>query len=188
MPKVDDLADFHGDPVASKLVLFVGGNYFFAMTPLVRAFEADHPEYKRHIYWETLPPGLFAKQIEAGGRVTFGNMTWTVKPDAYFSGLIKVNWLIDQDQLVGPDTPYVTNDLTIMVPKNNPAHLKNLSDLGKLGIRLAMPNPEFEGTARRIKIALAGTGGDALEKIVYDAKVKNGTAILTQIHHRQTPI
>jgi molybdate transport system substrate-binding protein len=51
-----------------------------------------------------------------------------------------------------------------------------------------MPNPEFEGVARRIKIALAGTGGDALEKIVYDAKVKNGTAILTQIHHRQTPI
>jgi hypothetical protein len=49
-------------------------------------------------------------------------MTWTVKPDAYFSGLIKVNWLIDQGQLIGPDTPYVTNDLTIMVPKNNPAH------------------------------------------------------------------
>jgi molybdate transport system substrate-binding protein len=95
--------------------------------------------------------------------------------------------LVSKD-LVGPDTPYVTNDLTIMVPKNNPAHLKNLSDLGKLGIRLAMPNPEFEGTARQIKIALAETGGDALEKIVYDTKVKNGTAILTQIHHRQTPI
>jgi molybdate transport system substrate-binding protein len=66
VPKVDDLADFHGDPVASKLVLYVGGNYFFAMTPLVGAFEADHPEYKRHVYWETLPPGLFAKPIEAG--------------------------------------------------------------------------------------------------------------------------
>jgi molybdate transport system substrate-binding protein len=188
VPEVDNLADFHGDLDAPKLVLYVGGNYFFAMAPLVKAFEADHPEYKGHIYWETLPPGLLAKQIEAGGRITVGNMTWTVKPDAYFAGLMKVNGLIDQGVLVGPAIPYATNDLTIMVPKDNPAQVKSLSDLGKPGIRLAMPNPEFEGVARQIKIALAKTGGDALEKMVYDTKVKDGTATLTRIHHRQTPL
>jgi ABC-type molybdate transport system substrate-binding protein len=188
VPEVDNLADFHGDLDAPKLVLYVGGNYFFAMAPLVKAFEADHPEYREHIYWETLPPGLLAKQIEAGGRITVGNMTWTVKPDAYFAGLMKVNGLIDQGVLVGPAVPYVTNDLTIMVPKDNPAHVKSLSDLGKPGVRLAMPNPEFEGVARQIKIALAKTGGDALEKMVYDTKVKDGTATLTRIHHRQTPL
>jgi ABC-type molybdate transport system substrate-binding protein len=188
VPEVDNLADFHGDLDAPKLVLYVGGNYFFAMAPLVKAFEADHREYKGHIYWETLPPGLLARQIEAGGRITVGNMTWTVKPDAYFAGLMKVNGLIDQGVLVGPAVPYATNDLTIMVPKDNPAQVKNLSDLGKPGIRLAMPNPEFEGVARQIKIALAKTGGDALEKMVYDTKVKDGTATLTRIHHRQTPL
>ena len=124
MPEVDDLADFHGDLDAPKLVLYVGGNYFFAMAPLVQAFEADHPEYKGHIYWETLPPGLLARQIEAGGRITVGNMTWTAKPDAYFAGLMKVKGLIDQGVLVGPAVPYATNDLTIMVPKDNPAHVK----------------------------------------------------------------
>jgi ABC-type molybdate transport system substrate-binding protein len=188
VPEVDNLADFHGDLDASKLVLYVGGNYFFAMAPLVKAFESDHPEYKGQIYWETLPPGLLAKQIEAGGRITVGNMTWTVKPDAYFAGLMKVNGLIDQGVLVGPAVPYVTNDLTIMVPKDNPAHVKSLSDLGKPGVRLAMPNPEFEGVARQIQIALAKTGGDALEKMVYDTKLKDGTATLTRIHHRQTPL
>ena len=188
VPEVDNLADFHGDLDAPKLVLYVGGNYFFAMAPLVKAFEADHPEYKGHVYWETLPPGLLAKQIDAGGRITVGNMTWTAKPDAYFGGLKKVNGLIDQGLLVGPAVPYATNDLTIMVPKGNPAHVKSLSDLGKPGIRLAMPNPEFEGVARQIKIALAKTGGDALEKMVYDTKVKDGTAKLTRIHHRQTPL
>src|SRR5258708_8394137 len=96
--------------------------------------------------------------------------------------------LIDRGLVVGPAVPYATNDLTIMVPKGNPAHVKSLSDLGKPGIRLAMPNPEFEGVARQIKIALAKTGGDALEKMVYDTKVKDGTAKLTRIHHRQTPL
>jgi molybdate transport system substrate-binding protein len=44
VPQVDVLADFHGDPFNAKLVLYVGGNYFFAMAPLVEAFEASHPE------------------------------------------------------------------------------------------------------------------------------------------------
>jgi hypothetical protein len=41
-----------------KLVLYVGGNYFFAMAPLVAAFEQQHPEFEGRIYWETLPPDL----------------------------------------------------------------------------------------------------------------------------------
>ena len=75
VPQVDDLPDFHGDLSDPKLVLYAGGNYFFAMAPLVAAFEQQHPEFKGKIYWETLPPGLLEKQIEADGTVTSGNMT-----------------------------------------------------------------------------------------------------------------
>ena len=116
IPQVDDLADFHGDVSDPKLVLYVGGNYFFAMAPLIAAFEQQHPEFKGRIYWETLPPGLLEKQIEAGGTVTSGNMTWTAKPDAYLAGLKKVQNLIDRGLLTGPAAHYVTNSLTIMVP------------------------------------------------------------------------
>jgi hypothetical protein len=35
VPEVDDLADFHGDITDPKLVLYVGGNYFFAMAPIL---------------------------------------------------------------------------------------------------------------------------------------------------------
>ena len=87
VPQVDDLADFHGDITDPKLVLYVGGNYFFAMAPLVAEFEKQHPDYKGRIYWETIPPGLLVKQIEAGGTITSGNMTWTANPDAYLAGL-----------------------------------------------------------------------------------------------------
>ncbi len=188
VPEIDNLPDFHGNPVDPKLALFVGGNYFFAMAPLVAAFEAEHPEFKGRIYYETIPPGLLAKQIESGGTITTGNMTWRVQADAYLAGLRKVKQLIGQGLLVAPAVPYVTNQLAIMVPKGNPAHVTKLADLGRPDIRLAMPNPEFEGIARQIRAALVKAGGEALAEAVYGAKVKDGTTMLTQIHHRQTPL
>lgn len=188
VPEVDNLPDFHGDPMTSHLSLFVGGNYFFAMAPLVKAFEAQRPQFKGHVYWETIPPGLLVKQMQAGGTVTVGNMTWTVKADAYFAGLKKVEQLVKDGLLTAPAVPYVTNTLTIMLPKGNPAHIASLADLGKPGVRLVMPNPEFEGIARQIKAALTKAGGQALEKAVYQNKVSNHETTLTQIHHRQTPL
>lgn len=187
-PDADNLADFHGDPADPSLVLYVGGNYFFAMAPLVTAFEARYPEYEGHLYWETIPPGLLVRQIKAGGRVTVGNMTWTAKPDVYLAGLRAVDAQIDAGLLMPPAMPYVTNTLTIMVPKGNPAHISGLSDLGKAGVRLAMPNPEFEGIARQIESSLQKAGGPALLRDVYESKVRDGTTILTHIHHRQTPL
>jgi hypothetical protein len=63
VPEVDDLPDFHGNPADAKLVLHVGGNYYFAMAPLVHAFEAAHPQYRGRLYWETIPPGLLVRQM-----------------------------------------------------------------------------------------------------------------------------
>ncbi len=188
VPEVDVLADFHGDITDPKLVLYVGGNYFFAMAHLVKAFEDSHPAYKGRIYWETIPPGLLERQMDAGGTVTSGNMTWTVKPDAYFAGLARVKAMIAKGKLVGPAQPYVTNTLTIMVPKGNPAHITGLKDLGKPDIKVVMPNPAFEGIARQIEKSLVKAGGKALLKTVYTDKVKSGGTILTHVHHRQTPL
>jgi ABC-type molybdate transport system substrate-binding protein len=177
-----------GDISDPKLVLYVGGNYFFAMAPLVAEFEKEHPDYKGRIYWETIPPGLLIKQIEAGGTITSGNMTWTAKADAYLAGLKKVNQSIASGLLVGPAVPYISNTLAIMVPKDNPADVTGLADLGKPGMRLAMPNPEFEGIARQIQASLKKAGGSALVDAVYQTKVTDGSTVLTHIHHRQTPL
>ena len=188
VPEADVLADFHGDPADPLLVLYVGGNYFFAMAPLVQTFEARHPQYRGRLYWETIPPGLLVRQIRAGGRVTVGNMTWTVKPDVYLAGLEAVKTQITAGLLAAPAVPYVTNTLTIMVPRDNPAHVAGLADLGGAGIRLAMPDPEFEGVARQIRASLEKAGGAALVEAVYGTKVRDGTTRLTRIHHRQTPL
>jgi len=188
VPQVDALADFHGDISDPRLVLYVGGNYFFAMAPLVQAFEKDHPEYRGRLYWETLPPGLLVQQIKANGVITSGNMTWTAKADVYLAGLGAVRELIDQGLLEAPAVSYVTNTLTIMVVKGNPHHIERLADLADPKLRLAMPNPAFEGVARQIEGSLKKAGGDALVASVYEAKVRDGSTTLTHIHHRQTPL
>jgi molybdate transport system substrate-binding protein len=188
IPEVDNLADFHGDLADPKLVLFVGGNYFFAMAPLVAAFEAGRPEFRGRLFWETIPPGRLVEQMKAGGRITVGNMTFTAKPDAYFAGYDKVKALVAEGRLEGPGTPYVTNTLTIMVPAGNPKGIRDLADLARPGLRLAMPNPEFEGVARQIETALGKAGGVTLTHDVYVAKAERGETVLTQIHHRQTPL
>ena len=188
VPEVNSLADFHGDITNPLLVLYVAGNYYFAMAPLVHTFEDRHPEYRGRIYYETIPPGLLVRQMKAGGRITSGNMTWVAKPDVYLAGLKNVQALIDDGMLTGKPVAYVTNDLTIMVPKGNPARIAGLADLGRPSVRLAMPNPEFEGVARQIKATLAKAGGDVLVKSVYEDKVASGATILTHIHHRQTPL
>jgi ABC-type molybdate transport system substrate-binding protein len=186
--EVNNLPDFHGNPVDAKLVLYVGGNYFFALAPLVKAFEARNPDLKGRMFWETLPPGVLAKQMDAGGTITVGNMTFTVKPDAYFAGFAAVQRLIESGRLEGPAVPYATNVLAIMVPKGNPAKVASLTDLARRNVRLAMPNRETEGVADQIVISLRKAGGNALVDTVYGTKARDGSTYLTAIHHRETPM
>ena len=188
IPEVDSMPDFHGSIDDPKLVLYVGGNYFFAMAPLVHAFEAGQPRLRGRIFYVTIPPGLLIQAMDQGNTFTSGNMTFTVAPDVYAAGLKKVVEQIKAGKLVAPAVPYVTNDLTIMVPKGNPGAITGLQDLGKPGVRLVMPNPAWEGVARQIKASLVKAGGPSLEQMVYDTKVKDGRTILTHIHHRQTPL
>jgi molybdate transport system substrate-binding protein len=188
VPPVDVLADFHGSLDNPELVLYASGNYFFAMGPLVRAFGEAFPQYRGHVYYETLPPGLLLKQMDAGGTVTSGNMTWTVKPDVFLAERAASNELVRQGRLAAPVVTFATNDLTIMVPAGNAAHVTGLGDLARGGLALAMPNPEFEGVAKQIRASLVKAGGEALAESVYGEKVRDGETVLTRIHHRQTPL
>jgi ABC-type molybdate transport system substrate-binding protein len=184
----DVLADFHGSIDHPDLVLYVSGNYFFAMAALVEAFGNAYPRYRGRVYYETLPPGLLLKQMEAGGIVTVGNMTWTAKPDVFMAELGASNDLVRNGRLIPPVVAFATNNLTIMVPAGNPGRVTGLADLARGGLALAMPNPQFEGVAKQIRASLVSAGGEALAEFVYGAKVRNGETVLTRIHHRQTPL
>lgn len=188
IPQVDVMSDFHGSLNDPKLVLYVGGNYYFAMAPLAHEFVREHPAYAGKLFYVTIPPGLLVAAMKNGDTFTSGNMTFTIHPDVYAAGKKKVDGLVSDGTLEGPSIAYATNTLTIMVPAGNPGHVTSLADLGKPGIKLVMPNPKFEGVVRQIESSLVKVGGEALVTAVFETKVADGTTVLTHIHHRQTPL
>lgn len=187
VPDVDNVPDLHGNPCDAKLVLFIGGNQFFVLPQLVKEFVKLYPELDGRIYYETLPPGILRKQIEADDSLTLGNLTVQVKPDVYEAGARVLKTMEENKQVTGV-VPYATNTLEIMVGADNPKHIATLNDLGRPDVRLSMPNPQWEGVANQIGSALRKAGGEQLYRQVYQVKVASGSTILTEIHHRQTPM
>lgn len=187
IPPVDNVVDFHGDLTNAQLVIYVGGNYYFAATRLVKAFEKEYPQYKGKVFIITIPPGKLLQTIEHyHDTFTLGNMTFTIKPDVYAGGKFGAEKCIKDGYCVpGTLTPYVTNDLAIEVYKGNPKHIHSLQDLARKDVKVIMPNPKFEGIARRIEDALVKCGGEKLKDEIFGP---HGKAILTEIHHRQTPL
>lgn len=188
VPPVDAMVDFHGSLDHPALVLYASGNYYFAMKDLAAAFEAANPSYRGRVFYETLPPGILLKQMAAHGTVTSGNLTFTVPADILMAEERASRKLVKEGRLVDPVVSFATNDLTIMITAGNPAHITGLKDLGRDGVPVVMPNPAFEGVAQQIRASLVKAGGEDLANAVYGTKVKDGTTILTRIHHRQTPL
>jgi ABC-type molybdate transport system substrate-binding protein len=190
IPPVDNVVDFHGDLNAANkdgLVVYVGGNYYFAVTRLIKAFEKEYPQYKGKVFIITIPPGKLLQAIEHyHDTFTIGDMTFTAKPDIYAGGAFGVKKCIkDGFCEASTFTPYVTNTLAIEVYKGNPKHIHSLQDLARKDVKVVMPNPAFEGIARRIEDALEKCGGKKLKDAIFGP---HGKAILTEIHHRQTPL
>ena len=187
VPDIDNVPDLHGNPGDAKLVIFIGGNQFFVLPQLIAGFEGHHPELKGRIFYETLPPGILRKQMAANDVITVGNLTIRVKPDVYEAGAGVLHEM-EQSGQVKDVVSYATNDLEIMIPAGNPMRVQSLKDLGRPEIRLSMPNPQWEGVANQIGASLRKAGGEELYQAVYRDKVKSGKTVLTEIHHRQTPM
>lgn len=187
IPDIDNVPDLHGNPIDAKLVLFVGGNQFFVMPRLIAGFEKQHPELAGHIFYETLPPGVLLKQMKAGNTLTLGNLTLQIAPDVYEAGASALA-AMKQSAQVDEVVRYTTNDLEMMVAAGNPKHIASLKDLARGDVKVALPNPELEGIGKQVEEALAKEGGETLATEVYKTRVAEGGVVLTQIHHRQTPM
>ena len=183
VPPVDVIEDLHGDPLQADLVLLLNGNQFMVMDELLAAFRTMYPSVQR-IFYETLPPGILVEQVRRGG-LKMGTLVLSVAPDVLAAGPDQLAQL-HKEGWVGEAIAYASNNLAILVPNDNPAAVHNLADLGRTGVRIAMPDPTTEGVGRLIVAALEQTGGKALVHRVMHEKVATGETRLTQIHHRQS--
>lgn len=184
---VNNVPDLHGDPAHADLVLFVAGNQFMVMPDLIAAFKREHPHIHQ-VFYETLPPGILARQIEEGG-LTIGNLHIRVAPDVYESGKARMRSmirkkLVDESSVVA----YAKNKLGMMVRKGNPKNIRSLIDLSRADVRLSLPNPKWEGIGKQIRHSLEKAGGMTLVRTIFITKKKAGTTYLTHIHHRETAV
>jgi len=183
VPGIDNVPDLFGDIVDPQLVVFFAGNQFMVMDDLIAAFKKNHPTYER-VFVETLPPGILAKQIE-GGSITIGNMRITHKPDVYAAGKTRIESMLNY---FSRTEIYAYNKLAIMVPKGNPKSVNKIQDLARNDVKIAMPNPAWEGIGRQIVSVYQKLGGDKLENRIMKEKLANGSTYLTKIHHRESPM
>ena len=186
----DRADDLHHLEIADEadLSLFMAGNQFMVMEEIISAFKKEYPDIEK-IFYETLPPGLELKQILAGGAVFRGNII-DIQADIYSSvnenamkALEDAGHILKNDYYL-----YLHNRLTLMVPKNNPAGIKSVADLGRDSIRVSQPDPANEDIAFHIIDMYRQAGGDELVHRIMEKKRAEGTAIFTMVHHRETPL
>lgn len=181
--------DVHGLEYADTVDLnvFFAGNQYPTVPELFEKFREEHPEAGK-VFYETLPPGLLAEQIRAGG-ATFRGQNITARADVYLSttmdlmqGLAREGFLEETET-----RPYVKNRLVLVVAGGNPKGIQGLEDLARDDVRISMPNPEREGIAHYILDMYREFGGEEFERTVMEDKKEAGATILTTVHHRETP-
>ncbi len=183
IPGIDNVPDLYGDVRDPQLIIFFAGNQFMVIDTLIREFKRSYPQYQR-VFAETLPPGILARQIETGS-LTMGNMRIDFLPDVYTAGKARIDEMRPRFSAVAA---YAGNRIAIMARQDKAEGLKSLRDLGRPGLRVAMPNPAWEGIGRRIEEAYRKAGGDSLRNVIMDHKTVNGETWLTRIHHRESPM
>lgn len=110
-------------PAASEeIVALVASNAKSAFTDIIKEFEAKHK-------------GTTIKATYLGG-TTIGNMIDTQeRADVVLVGSATTD---KESQLLNGVTPVLRNREVILVPKNNPANIKTVKDLGNKGVNLAI--------------------------------------------------
>jgi ABC-type molybdate transport system substrate-binding protein len=184
LSRIDDLHNLEYLNSAG-LVLFMAGNQFMVMDDLLNSFQKEYPEIK-HIFYETLPPGLELKQILAGG-ARFGEREIRIIPDVYTSVTEEAMKELLSRRFINDYFIYLHNRLVLMVPEGNPAGIKKVSDLCRDDVRISQPG-EMEDITRYIIDMYKSAGGDNMVRRIMEEKRADGTTILTIVHHRETPL
>ncbi len=182
LPGYDTLRDLVGNPINADFHAFFNGNQFMVLPDLFKDFTQTYPEC-RAVFYETLPPGLLAQQIERQGRLQIGSLQLQVEPDIFAGGLGEMRQL---SQFLDTPQPYAQNHLALVLPPGNPGRVATLKDLGRAGVHVLMPNPQTEGIARLARKALQMTGVAHLDTDVFETKVAQGQTVFTTVHHRET--
>lgn len=187
LPASNLVLDLHGCPLAPELVLFMAGNQFRALPPLLSAFQAASGIER--VFYATTPPGVLIDAL-AAGRLACGNLQLTLSPhglwpDVFMAGARERMRLAALGQ-AGETVAYARNRGSVLLVRHgNPLGVRGVPDLLRPEVRVAISSPEREAASHASYAAtLDAQGGAGFTRALL---AKPGTWHPQAIHHREVP-
>jgi ABC-type molybdate transport system substrate-binding protein len=166
------------------LVVWVAGNQFLAMEDVAHEFQKQRPDAAVGVV--TLPPGLLLSAIRSGG-LSYQGHTFHRLPDVY--GSVSTTHL-NQTERIRSYVSYAHNCLELMVAVGNPKGVRDLYDLARPDLKVALPNALTEGImqiyARPILVKLGLWNGLSAGQDCIDCDPVPRVHF-TRVHHREIP-
>lgn len=182
--------DFHGNPVAAKLVIFSDGNHHMALQEATQVFLQHHPETD-DIFYATTPPNVLINCIEQNG-VSIGNLKISRKPDVFMAPDNVMGSLMEKNLVSTHQVFARSQGNVLLIKKGNPKNISQIADLLLENVTLFISNPQTERASYQVyRDTLAGLceeiGIDInLAESKLDAERKD-MLFGEKIHHREAP-
>ena len=188
------VADAHGDPIIAKLKIFSDGNHYMALEAACRRFLELHPD-ARDVFYTTAPAGIVKDAFESG-KLRMGNLSLTIRPDAFMGPQKVVGPLYEAGRLGKPIPFAQSRGSVLLVKKGNPCNISSVSDLLREDVRVACSSPTKEkasfGVYSETLCNLARSNDEGEGEKLADAMLKllndeSSTLHSGRVHHREIP-
>ena len=182
--------DFHGDPLAAKLVVFSDGNHHMALQACCKLFLKSNP-IVNDIFYATTPPKVILDSVLNGG-VLLGNVHLNIQPHVFISPENILDKLVAKKQIKSHQAFARSSGNVLLVKKGNPKSIKGISDLLRDDVRLIISNPVTESASYEVyKQTLLDVAAEKnLDVSAFSNLIdKDSTRAVfgESIHHREVP-
>jgi ABC-type molybdate transport system substrate-binding protein len=194
--KANVVLDLHGSLQDPQLVIFMAGNQYRVFPELVRRFREWLKAKSKYqdlpidrIFYATTPPGRLIDAMDSG-ELVLGNLSIDVRPDklwpdVFMTGPRQQRRLQASNYIDGWSTYARNRGVILLVRAGNPKNIKNISDLLREDVRVAISSPtrepaSFESYSNTLRAQGGATFPDQVLR-------KASTISPVAVHHRENP-
>lgn len=134
--------DFHGDPVAARLVIYSDGNHHMALQQVVQFFLHQHPGLN-DIFYATTPPSVLIQSMDQQG-IRVGNLILSRQPDVFIGPVSAMKILQKKNRISQYHAFARSQGNVLLIKKGNPKQITTISDVLRPEVTLFISNPNNE--------------------------------------------
>jgi len=182
--------DFHGDPIAAKLVVFSDGNHHMALEACCRSFVKSNPQVQDIFYATTPPKVILESTLQDGLRL--GNLKLNLQPHVFISPPNILEQLLKKKFMTSHRAFARSRCNVLLVKKGNPKNIRSISDLLRDDVILTISNPRTEKASYNVykKTLIETAREQGLDVNAFSTLISDDTTRTVfgkSIHHREVP-